>query len=347
MLSGDDPPEPPGAIEDERLRADLHLLSPGARDADRVALTLRMVGGLTMAEIVLPSWCGRVTVGQRITRAKAKIKAAEHLLPGAVAGGFPARVAGVLAVLSSSSTRATSRPAPAPIRTSGPDAEAIRLTRLIRALMPEDGEVAGLLALMLLTEARRAPPGFGERRTGRPRRAGPRGLDAALIAEGHRWCASAWPPGWLRVATGSSPPIAPCTPPPGRTQDTDWSTGRRPLRRSSSASTPRRSSPQPGHRGRPSLTAARSTGGRSAALRTSCRLSRLPCDSAPTCCAGWAASQKSRAAYDKAIELCGQDGRDRRGPDTPPRPAGVVPVETRSKRRLTPMGYAAQGRRGG
>jgi len=95
-------------------------------------------------------------MGQRITRAKAKIKAARIPYRVPSAADLPARVSGVLAVLFlvfNEGYLATG-PQTDPVRHEL-TAEAIRLARLIRGLLPEDGEVAGLLALMLLTEARR------------------------------------------------------------------------------------------------------------------------------------------------------------------------------------------------
>jgi len=126
-------------------------------------------------------------MGQRITRAKAKIKAARIPYRVPSAQELPVRVSGVLAVLFlvfNEGYLATG-PDTDPVR-SELTAEAIRLTRLIRALRPEDGEVAGLLALMLLTEARSTARMAA---TGElvPLDEQDRGTwDAALIAEGHR-----------------------------------------------------------------------------------------------------------------------------------------------------------------
>ena len=142
-----------------------------------MALTLRMVAGLTVPEIARAFLVQETTMGQRITRAKAKIKAARIPYRVPSAEDLPARVSGVLAVLFlvfNEGYLATG-PDTDPVR-HDLTAEAIRLTRLIRALMPDDGEVAGLLALMLLTEARRTARVSAERRTGHPRRAGPRDL---------------------------------------------------------------------------------------------------------------------------------------------------------------------------
>jgi RNA polymerase sigma-70 factor (ECF subfamily) len=181
-----DEPEPIDAIGDERLRLIFTCCHPALSMEARVALTLRMVGGLTVAEIARAFLVQETTMGQRITRAKAKIRVARIPYRSPAAEDLPGRVSGVLAVLFlvfNEGYLATG-PDHDPIR---PDltAKAIRLTRLVRTLMPEDGEVAGLLALMLLTEARRTarvsasgelvPLGEQERDV----------WDAALLAEGH------------------------------------------------------------------------------------------------------------------------------------------------------------------
>ena len=183
----DEPPEPLGAVDDERLRLIFTCCHPALAMETRVALTLRMVGGLTVPEIARAFLVPETTIGQRITRAKAKIKAARIPYRVPSAEDLPARVSGVLAVLFlvfNEGYLATG-PDTDPVR-HDLTAEAIRLTRLIRALMPDDGEVAGLLALMLLTEARRTArvSASGELV---PLDQQDRGAwDAALIAEGHR-----------------------------------------------------------------------------------------------------------------------------------------------------------------
>jgi RNA polymerase sigma-70 factor (ECF subfamily) len=198
-LFDDDPSEPLGAIDDERLRLIFTCCHPALAMETRVALTLRMVGGLTVAEIARAFLVQETAMGRRITRAKAKIKAARIPFRVPSAEDLPARVSGVLAVLFlvfNEGYLATG-PDTEPLR-HDLTAEAIRLTRLIRALMPEDGEVAGLLALMLLTEARR------------PARISANGdlvsideqdrgaWDSALVAEGHRLVRE-------RLATGVAP----------------------------------------------------------------------------------------------------------------------------------------------
>ena len=159
LVYDDDPPEPleaAGAIDDDRLRLIFTCCHPALAMQTRVALTLRMVGGLTVPEIARAFLVAESAMGQRITRAKAKIKAARIPYRVPSAQDLPARVSGVLAVLYLVFNEGylASGPDTDPVR-HDLTAEAIRLTRLIRALMPGDGEVAGLLALMLLTEARR------------------------------------------------------------------------------------------------------------------------------------------------------------------------------------------------
>ena len=190
MMYDDAPAEPldaDGAIDDERLRLIFTCCHPALAMETRVALTLRMVGGLTVPEIARAFLVQETAMGQRITRAKAKIKAARIPYRVPSAEDLPARVSGVLAVLFlvfNEGYLATG-PDTDPVR-HDLTAEAVRLTRLIRALLPDDGEVAGLLALMLLTEARRTArvSAGGELVTLDEQDRG--AWDAALVAEGHR-----------------------------------------------------------------------------------------------------------------------------------------------------------------
>ena len=99
MLVDDDPPEPLGAIDDDRLRLIFTCCHPALAMETRMALTLRMVGGLTMPEIARAFLVQEAAMGQRITRAKAKIKAARIPFRVPSADDLPARLTGVLAVL--------------------------------------------------------------------------------------------------------------------------------------------------------------------------------------------------------------------------------------------------------
>jgi len=187
MLYDDEPPEPPGAIDDERLRLIFTCCHPALAMETRVALTLRMVAGLTVGEIARAFLVQESAMGRRITRAKTKIREARIPYRVPSAEDLPGRVSGVLTVLFlvfNEGYLATG-PDTDPVR-HDLTAEAIRLTRLIRSLLPGDGEVAGLLALMLLIEARRTARvsasgelvPLGEQDRG--------AWDAALVAEGHR-----------------------------------------------------------------------------------------------------------------------------------------------------------------
>ena len=199
LVLDDDPPGPARAIDDERLRLIFTCCHPALAMQTRMALTLRMVAGLTVPEIARAFLVQETAIGQRITRAKAKIKAARIPYRVPAAEDLPARISGVLAVLYlvfNEGYLATG-PGTEPVR-HDLTAEAIRLTRLIRALLPQDGEAAGLLALMLMTEARRiarvSASGelvpFAEQDRG--------AWDPVLIAEGHRLVRE-------RLAAGEAP----------------------------------------------------------------------------------------------------------------------------------------------
>ncbi len=185
MLSDDEPAETVGAVEDDRLRLVFICCHPALAMPARVALTLRMLGGLTVAEIARAFLVPEATMAQRITRAKAKIRAANIAYRVPSADDVRARVAGVLTVLFlifnegylSGGTDDPLRPA-----LTG---EAIRLGRVLHALLPDDGEVTGLLALMILTEARRGArlSRSGELVTLTEQDRG--AWDRALVGEGH------------------------------------------------------------------------------------------------------------------------------------------------------------------
>jgi RNA polymerase sigma-70 factor (ECF subfamily) len=182
----DVPPEPTAAIEDDRLRLIFTCCHPALSVEARVALTLRLVGGLTVPEIARAFLIQEPALGRRITRAKSKIKSARIPYRVPSADDLPGRLAGVLTVLYlifNEGYLATG-PGTDPVRREL-TTEAIRLTRLVCELMPHDGEVAGLLALMLLSEARHDARVSA---TGElvPLQEQDRGSwDAAMIAEGH------------------------------------------------------------------------------------------------------------------------------------------------------------------
>jgi RNA polymerase sigma-70 factor, ECF subfamily len=138
------------AIEDDRLRLVFTCCHPSLSEEARIALTLREVCGLTTEAIASAFLINTPTLAQRIVRAKAKITAARvpYEVPGAAER--PARLASVLRVVYLVFNEGHSAQA------AGLADEAIRLARLLRTLMPDEPEVMGLLALMLLHDARRA-----------------------------------------------------------------------------------------------------------------------------------------------------------------------------------------------
>ncbi|WP_323742171.1 RNA polymerase sigma factor [Microbacterium sp. UFMG61] len=157
MLQDPEPPEPTGAIDDDRLRLLFTCCHPALSLEARVALTLRIVGGLTVEEIARAFLIREPAVRQRITRAKAKITS--EGIPYRMPSGedLPARIDGVLAVLYLIFNEGYFASGPGvPALRGELTTEAIRLARLLRELLPDDAEVAGLLALMLLSEARAA-----------------------------------------------------------------------------------------------------------------------------------------------------------------------------------------------
>lgn len=147
--------EQTAGLEDDRLRLLFTCCHPSLSMESRIALTLRIVGGLTVGEIARAFLVRDTTMGQRISRAKSAIKTAGIPYRVPSEEDITERVDGVLTVLYSIfnegylSTTAGS----APLR-SELTAEAIRLARLVQELLPGDDEVSGLLALMLFSDAR-------------------------------------------------------------------------------------------------------------------------------------------------------------------------------------------------
>ncbi len=148
-----EPAAPPA--DDDTLTLLLLCCHPALTPASQVALTLRAVGGLTTAEIARALLVPDKTVGQRISRAKQLIRdsgAEFRMPPDAQRSERMESVLHVLYLIFNEGSTASSGSALHRVELSS---EAIRLTRQVRDLLPWDGEVAGLLALMLLTDARR------------------------------------------------------------------------------------------------------------------------------------------------------------------------------------------------
>ena len=142
-------------MPDDRLRLIFTCCHPALAPAARVALTLRLLGGLSTPEIARAFLVPEPTMAQRIVRAKAQDPRRHHSLPGPERGRAPRPVARVLAVIYlvfNEGYAATSGDA---LVREDLCTEAIRLARTLHELMPDEPEVVGLLALLLLVAARR------------------------------------------------------------------------------------------------------------------------------------------------------------------------------------------------
>ncbi|WP_283135954.1 RNA polymerase sigma factor [Rhizohabitans arisaemae] len=217
LTRDDDPPPRGGAVPDDRLRLIFTCCHPALAAETQVALTLRLLGGLSTEQVARCFLVTEPAMAQRLVRAKRKIKAARIPYRIPADHELPDRLPPVLAVLYLIYTTGQSDQGRRDLC-----GEAIRLARVLATLMPDEGEVAGLLALLLLIESRRAartrPDGglvlLSEQDRGR--------WDRGLIAEGHaivRRCLARDRPGpyQLQAAINAVHADAPTA------ADTDWS----------------------------------------------------------------------------------------------------------------------------
>ncbi|MGP4023466.1 RNA polymerase sigma factor [Actinomadura sp. 3N407] len=184
LLQQPDEPEEVGPVRDDQLRMIFTCCHPALSPPAQTALTLRLIGGLEVAEIARAYLVPEATVYQRIVRAKKKIRDAGIAYRVPDAAELPDRLPPVLTVLYLVFNEGYTSTSGELLRTDL-CLEAVRLARALAELMPDEPEVIGLLALLLLTEARR------------PARVGPSGelvvlaeqdrslWNRELIAEGH------------------------------------------------------------------------------------------------------------------------------------------------------------------
>ncbi|MER7351245.1 sigma-70 family RNA polymerase sigma factor [Streptomyces aurantiacus] len=213
------PGESRAPSDDDTLTLLFLCCEPSLSPAAQIALTLRAVGGLTTAEIARAHLVPEATMAQRISRAKQKVRGTPFRQPGpADRDRRLAVVLQVLYLIFNEGYTATSGPA---LHRADLAREAIRLTRAVRRLLPQEGAVTGLLALMLLTDARSAA------------RTGPHGELVPLDEQDRtRWDAEAIREGTALVeeALGQGPAgvyqlqaaIAALHDEAERSEDTDW-----------------------------------------------------------------------------------------------------------------------------
>ena len=210
-VAGEPADPPPVPDRDDSLTLLFLCCHPALAPASAIPLTLRAVGGLTTAEIARAFLVPESAMAQRVSRAKQRIKAAGASFVMPTGGELVERLRSVLHVLYLLFNEGYAASSGAQVARSDLSAEAIRLARMVQAALPDDPEVGGLVALMLLNEARR------------PARTGPEGelvplaeqdrsrWDLSLIEEGVELVSAALPKGAVGSSSASMNGWAPTT----------------------------------------------------------------------------------------------------------------------------------------
>ncbi len=217
LAARSEPPQETGPVHDDRLRLIFTCCNPALAVEAQVALTLRLLGGLSTEAVARAFLVPEATMAQRLVRAKRKIKAAR--IPYRVPSDheLPEPLRPVLAVLYLIYTAGLNSQAEPSLCS-----EAIRLARILGTLMPDEPEVAGLLALLLLTESRRSSRTASDGSLVLLAEQDRTRWDRDLIEEGRalvRWCLRRGQPGAYQLQAAISAVHADAQ----TAKDTDWS----------------------------------------------------------------------------------------------------------------------------
>src|ERR1700722_6080012 len=185
-LTDEDDGDRGGVLPDEPLRLIFTCCHPALAQEAQVALTLRLVCGVTTAHIARAFLVSEPTVAARITRAKRKISSARIPYRIPRPAELPARLRAVLAVIHLLFTAGHTAPSGPALVQAGLVDQALHLARMLRELLPDDAEVRGLLALLLVTDARRATRADDSGRLLRLPDQDRSRWDRAALAEGHQ-----------------------------------------------------------------------------------------------------------------------------------------------------------------